>query len=270
MILPPKCLTDFVCPIIGSTESGVPEFLGSGVLLQVGSETFLATATHVFTQNKNQRIFCETNNRFEQLTGDLVGARADEGGEDVAVMHLSISALDKIGDCYLALPCCFIEMNDVTNQNDDYLFTGFPQNLQISRLDDLCLRSQRLAFAGKPSANRTYRKCQVTPTSHIVIDYTQQRVVNSEAEVLETSPVLHGMSGGGVWKCFQNDLEDLPPSLRLVGIIIEHHRRSGLNALVASRINFALETIRAEFPPLTEYIPVSRTLAVSVVRDIGL
>jgi hypothetical protein len=61
-------------------------------------------------------------------------------------------------------------------------------------------------------------------------------------------PDPHGMSGGGVWRI--DDLQaSNDPTLRLVGIIIEHHPQPH-HTMIATRIGIAFEGIARLYPEL--------------------
>lgn len=249
-----------VMPLCGYDENDDPEIIGSGVLLKVASRTFLVTATHVFTDNKDSTLCYPGTDGLEELTGNRIGADRDE--EDVSVMLLDDSTAKDISFNYSALPLFFIDMNDITTKGDRYDLVGFPEDLQTTSLESAVLRSQQLRYHGSAAPDRTYRKCEVTRVSHIVVDHSKNKASDVDANTVKP-PSMNCMSGGAVWKRKESDpsLFGLRP-MRLVGIMIEKHDRWA--GVVSTRINYVIEAIRSEFPELSSILPHSSTVSVEV------
>jgi hypothetical protein len=253
---------DCVIPLYGVDEDNSPEAVGSGVLLEIGPMTFLATATHVFTDNPNTTFYYPGKNGLEELTGTPLGGDRDE--EDVSVMLLDDSMANNLAWDYAALPVYFVEMNDVTQEGDHYSLLGFPEESTRVDCSAAKVRAERLLYTGKASDKRTYRKCGVQDISHIVINHSKKKARNADGKKVK-APLLNCMSGGAVWMMRKVD-KAIPgiPSVALVGITIEKHDQHA--AVVATRINFAMEIIRSEHPELSGLIPTSSTICINVTK----
>ena len=252
---------DCVIPLYGVDENNSPEAVGSGVLLEIGPMTFLATATHVFTDNPDTTFYYPGKEALEELTGTRLGGSRDE--EDVSVMLLNDNIANNLAWEYAALPVYFAEMNDVTQEGDHYSLLGVPE--ESTRVDGSAVkvRAKRLLYTGKASDQRTYRKCGVRDVSHIVINHSKKKARNADGKKVK-APLLNCMSGGAVWKRRKVGAT-VPgiPSVALVGITIEKHEQHA--AVVATRINFAMEIIRSEYPALAGLIPTSSTVRINVI-----
>lgn len=251
---------DSVIPLFGVDENEMPEAVGSAVLLRIGPMTFLATATHVFTDNPDTTFYYPGKEALEELTGNRVGGSRDE--EDVSVILLDNRIADNLAWNYTALPVYFVEMDDVTKDGDHYSLLGFPE--ESMRVDSSAakVRPKRLLYTGKASDKRTYRKCGVSNISHIVINHSKKKARNADVKKVK-APLLNCMSGGAVWK-LRKVGKGVPgvPSVALVGITIEKHDQHA--GAVATRINFVMEIIRSEIPELSSLIPKSSTVRISV------
>lgn len=250
---------DCILPLTGSNESGIPEIIGSGALIAIGSEVFLITATHVFTDNSETTIYYPGETELLVLEGERISADRDK--EDVSIMHINSDIANTISTNYIPLPSCFVEMNDVTSEGDHYMFTGFPEDLQGADPNTMSFRSKRFAYTSVVSSDRIYRKCNASTMTHIVLDHSKKRAKNSDGNIT-TPPTMHCVSGGGVWKKFDN-VSGSPrlPQIRLVGIATEKHDKWG--AIVATRIIFPMEAIRCKFPILSSIIPAPNTVNIT-------
>lgn len=251
-----------VIPLFGVDDNGAPESVGSGVLLEIGPMTFLVTATHVFTDNEDTTFYYPGKEALEELTGTRLSGSRDK--EDVSVMLLENSIANNLAWDYAALPIYFVEMSDITQDGDHYSLFGFPE--ESSRVDHSAekVRAQGLLYTGEASDKRTYRKCNVKDVSHIVIKHSKKKARNADGKKVN-APLLNCMSGGAVWKKRKVD-KAIPgmPSVALVGITIEKHGQHA--AVVATRINFAMEIIRRQYPDLADLIPTSSTIRINVTN----
>ncbi|MCB1235370.1 MAG: hypothetical protein KDM91_09885 [Verrucomicrobiae bacterium] len=254
---------DSVIPLVGVDDGGNPELIGSGVFLNIGDRKFILSATHVFTDNKETTIYVDGSGSLNELSGTRYGADRDK--EDITFMEIDKDTSDLISTTYGSLPIALVEMSDTTAEGEIYSLTGYSQDRQQAKPNERKFITQRSAYNGTASRDRSYRKCHVSSDSHIVIDISKNCARTDDGNIV-VPPTLHCMSGGAVWKKVAEGAPGIP-GVRLVGITIEKHDLIG--AAVATRINFVIEAIRQKFPELSNLIPRSRTLDVTVKEKTG-
>ena len=257
--------TKSVVPIFEAKDGASPEFVGSGILIGIGTARFLISAAHIFDSNVPKSHFIPLDGELVQIRGHGRISTPPEKGRfydlnDCVFIKLEepfISSFERSG---LFLSASLIEMSDVTSENDVYVFSGFPAALESRDVEAVAV--SRSCLGSQPQSTRIYRKCGCSRESHIVISNPTNNWTDSDEKKLRSNNELEGMSGGGVWKMLNDSLE--MPELVLVGIIIEHHKRLG--AVVGVRINGIVECIREIYPDLDRFLPMSSILNV-ILQD---
>ena len=261
-------LTTTIIPILGSTERGKPCAVGSGILLAVGNERFLITAAHVLDENKVTTLYLPGNSELVELSGPSRQSKPPENKRgldrfDTAYIQLSGDIVSRINKVYWFLPPQLVDMNDVSTPGKFYMFTGYPHKALGVVYGTRKIAGQLHSYADHASEAGIYTHVDANPTSNIVINFDEKRVQDGNGRIV-TPKERQGMSGGGVWNF--NGGPQLPgvPKIRLCGVAIEHHKKH--KCLLATKINFVLESIRSDFPGLSQFLPISETLEV-VIED---
>jgi len=238
-------------PVFDVDDRDRPNQLGSCVLLRVLDCRFLLTAAHVLNESDRSTLYLGARDGNlvpicgRKYSPSIVGRkdRFDiaflELAEDVSADSLSIEGTD---------------VADNPNGNI-YSVAGYPNSR--SRLDSArkLIAADPIIITSTPSPIRPYDSLGVKPQTHIILDFSRTRMIET-GRVL-TAPFPAGMSGGGVWRSY--DRSNPSSYLKkecLVGIFIEYHARD-LNVLVGTRITAVLEMIRTGYPFLSESIPRS-------------
>jgi hypothetical protein len=252
-------------PLYSADEQGLAEIAGSAVFLQIGTGYFLVTAGHVFDINKTSVLYFPTENKLVEIAGVSCISTAPQQIRqrdefDCGFLHVVCDALPVLLKQFWPLPMSFVDVNDTTNSGEQYSFCGYSQDLTAIDTEHRQINAQCFSFTSTAVEDRQYRKLHLTKDRNIVINFHPRKAKNSSGEIVTPfSP--HGLSGGAVWKYSRNAVANVLKA-RLVGIPIEYDRRK--HALIATRINFVLESIRIHFPHLSTYIPASTTLDVTV------
>ena len=252
--------TDCILPLVGADGEGLPEPIGTGILLEVDDKVFLLSATHVFTDNQETTIYYPAKTGFSMLRGERVGGSRDK--EDVCWMLLSGEIVADISSNFKPVPVGMVDMNDVTKKGDLYMLTGFPEELLRIDLEKRKFNHRIHTYTAMPVDKRIYRKCGAKMISHIVIKHSKKKAKRSSGKKVKSTD-LHCMSGGAVWKFLgpENSIKGVP-AVRLVGVTIEKHDIWG--AAVVTRINYVIESIRSEIPSLSGALPTSQTIEIKV------
>jgi hypothetical protein len=261
-------LTNTIIPILGSTEQGQPCPVGSGILLGVGKERFLITAAHVLDENKITTLYLPGNAELIELSGQSRQSKPPENNRDLdtldtAYIHLSGDIVSRINQGYWFLPPQLVDINDISTLGKHYMFTGYPHKALGTAYRTRKIVGQLHSYTDRASDAAVYAEVNANPTSNIAINFDAKRAKDDKGRTV-TPKERQGMSGGGVWNF--SDGAQLPglPKIRLCGVAIEHHKKG--KCLVATKINFVLESIRFDFPALSQLLPTSMTLEV-VVED---
>jgi len=261
-------LTNTIIPILGSTERGKPRSIGSGILFGVGHERFLITAAHVLDENKITALYLPGNSELVELAGQSRVSKPPQNKReldhlDTAFVRLSGEIVSRLNSVYWFLPPQLADMNDVSIPGKHYMFTGYPHKAVGPVYGTRKIAAQLHSFTDRAAEVAKYAEVDATPAANIVINFDEKRVKDEKGRTV-TPKERQGMSGGGVWNIGAGARLPGLPNIRLCGVAIEHHKKQ--KCLVATKINFALESIRSDFPSLSKFLPVSETLEV-VIED---
>jgi hypothetical protein len=260
-----------VVPLYGTKERGQRYVVGSGVLLQVGGESFLASAAHVFDENRRQddptNIEIPGRQQLIPLPGQVMttplppsGRRADDP-IDVAVVHLSADLVAELA-YFKFVDMSEVDPSDRPNTHTLYTFAGYPSSKHEGPRDGV-LTIEPVRYTSGPLFPEKYPSGFQLET-HAGIDFNAKRMV-ARTERVQTPPDPHGVSGGGVFRL--GTWEEIVAGTnqeRLVGIGIEVRRAE--HSLLGTRIAYALEMIRSYHPTLSDYLPRSEYLRVDVTH----
>lgn len=257
-------LTKTIIPIIGSTETGNPCPVGSGILLAVGSERFLITAAHVLDENKITSLYLPGESELIEISGPARQSRPPKNDRsldhlDTAYVHLSDEIVCRISKVFWFLSPEFIDVSDVSTEGKHYMFTGYPHKAIEPSRRKRKISAQLHSYTDLASGGEVYARVNANPDLNIVINFDAKQAKDENGRTV-TPKERRGMSGGGVWNAVSGPRVLGMPNVRLCGVAIEHHKKH--KCLVATKINFVLESIRADFPALSELLPVSETLDV--------
>ena len=250
--------TEAVIPIFRMRRDIFPESVGSGILLKIGDNLFLISAAHVLDCPDPLLIPCD--GRLVELQGSGRISVPPESGRkndlhDSGFICIEPALAARLVNSGYCLSAGEIEMSDETEDGDLYVFSGFPWTEQRPNPAQSSTFSTRFCFAGPTADLRSYRKAGVSRNTHIAIKTTADNFRTSAGKMIPCKS-MEGVSGGAAFKLYFH-----PPNLlsvRLVGIIIEQHKRLG--CFVAIRINGVIETIRAQHPAIRNLIIDSKTL----------
>jgi hypothetical protein len=113
----------------------MPEFVGSGILLEVGAARFLISAAHVFDSDRPKTRFVPVEGELIQIRGKgrvTTPPKGDRSNDqnDCVFINLEEPLISRIEKSNLFLSVRSVEMNDVSTEDDFYLFSGFPSPLE--------------------------------------------------------------------------------------------------------------------------------------------
>lgn len=200
-----------------------------------------------------------------ELVGPGRGSPADgdrdKDRHDSSYVRVSNEIACRINKALWFLPPQLVDMNDVTTSGKNYLFTGYPHTAVKKEYLRRHVVSQLHSYADKAVENEIYGKLGLDPASHIAINFDAKRAKDANGMIVVPKD-RRGMSGGGVWNGKDGVDSQGLPNTRLCGLAIEHHR--DYRCVVGVKINIIVESIRHDFPELTDFLPRSSTLDVQI------
>jgi hypothetical protein len=228
------------------------ELIASGVLVRIVDRTFLLTAAHVTDRQSEgtllipgQRGFMPANGYFSAMRLPASGRRSDDK-LDVAYFLLD-------SDCVNDLHphCTVLERPDVSLEADPplltyYTFAGYPW--RKGRVGEGIVATDFRTFTGGEADKSEYKVLGLTRSRHIAIRFNRKRTFSQRLGRVITSPLPHGMSGGGVYVWNQEALKKWPVRLPLAGIATEFIPDRSL--LVATRLRVYVRCIFHQEPDL--------------------
>jgi hypothetical protein len=255
-------LQQFVCAILGADARGVPQLLGSGILLKVLSHSFLITAAHVLDENTytNFYLFGQTvdlmgKTALLDLEGTIHFVNPPETGREYDRLDLGFVALSDSLAAELATRYSFLVPEDlgvnevltgeVIAARAPYAFVGYPQSRNKARPGNR-FKPCGAMFSLSPTPLERYSGLDLDSRTHIVADFDRSNI---------GGPDPRGLSGGGVW--YVGDYPILTGSQRpkLVAVSIEW--RKSEKVVVAVRISVAISMIVAAYPDTKSQFPES-------------
>jgi len=257
----------YVVPLYGTAERSKRYVVGSGVLVRIEENAFLITAAHVLDEQQRVRTNIEVpgRNALLPLGGQALktplpsSGRREEDLIDIGILPLQRDAVDELLAHFNFLDVQQLDPSDVPGTQTLYTFVGYASSQHEGpRWGVLTIEPVR--YTSGPLPPDRYPKGFQLET-HASIDFDAKRMV-ARTERVQTPPDPHGVSGGGVFRVGTwDEIIAGTNSEQLVGIAIEMRKQEG--CLLGTRIAIPLEMIRAQFPRLSGFIPISRYLRVN-------
>ena len=229
----------------------------SGVLLRVGDEHFILTASHNLKAIVDNDIYlyvgwCKEDSVPVPIP-DAVFHTSEEQSRDVGVIRLSGESSEKITSS--SKP---ISLRNIARECPDeqafYLVSGYPQEwltvlpdgIESAPLNYLCR-----PYSGDSLPVDTF---EYDPRLHLLLELSRdgKKVTSADDTPIPSKSGIKGISGCGVWRIVgysPNAMKDWQPDqVSLVGI--EHRYWEKQGAVAATRIQHVLAFLAGEFPNL--------------------
>jgi hypothetical protein len=257
----------YVCPIVGVDKCGRPSLVGSGVLLKLGNRHFLFTAAHVLDESKSSTLYFAGNDDLIELiaaksfrTSAPSGNRKDDK-YDIAYLELDEQYVAQ-SSRYGFLSGASVDPNDLPNSRKFYSYIGFPHSKASVIPDVRKFKPKMYSYSSNSPSEALYALLGFSTLTHVLVNFDKERVKAYDGQIL-TFPDPWGMSGGGVWRLADlSKLSSRSFEPALVGIAIEYHKDQKI--LAATKIAFVLESVRKQWPELSDRIPRCEILKINV------
>lgn len=236
------------CPVYDLDRRGLPEVVGSAVLLQIEHRLFAVSAGHVFKRLHTNSIgivgsgLAELHGQNFYFTTDLADGHDPF---DLALVALTERQITDLGDChYLTLADL-----DVTEQPDfghplssKYFAHGFPCSIQSWITHGQPVKPRPFTIHSLPAPVEKYDPLRCDLRRHLLLEFDRKNALDLQGP--RTAPKPNGMSGCGIWTAPRGIASE--PSA-LVAVLTEHHGSSH-KVIVATRIRAVLGGVWKHFP----------------------
>jgi hypothetical protein len=254
-------LQQFVCPILGADARGVPQLLGSGILLKVLSHWFLITAAHVLDENTYTNFYLlgkavdlmMGKTALLDLEGTVHFVNTPEAGRkhdrlDLGFVALSDSLAAELATRYSFLSPEDLDVNEVLTMEvvvarAPYAFVGYPQSRNKARPGNK-FKPCGAMFSLSPAPLERYSGLDLDSRTHIVANFDRSNI---------GGPEPYGISGGGVWYVGDHLILTGSQRPKLVAVAIEW--REPEKVMVGVRISVAVSMIVAAYPDTKSLFP---------------
>ena len=239
------------CPIIGANERSKPYLVGTGVVLDIDSKIFIATAAHVFDENEITTIYTFLERKNQIIEGEIYSTTKPENDRnkdkiDIAIYKVDDDLIPKFRTSYTPVTIEEINVNDIPETKKYYAFIGHPTNKTKPKYGTTIMKSEVFSYFGTIAPKKAYDQLSLSTFSHIVVGFDPNKCID-ENGTRYNFPKAKGMSGGGVWLLENlNNHSSQSHINKLVGIGIEDHKNP--KVIVGTRIGAVVEAIRSKFP----------------------
>jgi hypothetical protein len=254
----PQRVEDAVFPIYYPLRSNKPEQIGTGVVIRIGGQFFVFSASHVFDSigtfqlllglGGGQKLLSVSGDRFSTARGRS-GTHADDP-VDASVFHLQSEVPDELAK--VALSYTDLDFSHPDGKRSVFLISGF--RVKESRTSGNQANANRGCYPTGEYGPTEYSALALDADTHIALAFEDRVLVNGR---WEASPLLRGVSGGAIIRI--EGVSVAPPfpaakrAVQLLTAIAIEHRRERLRkpgAVVGVRIPVHLSLIRRFLPSL--------------------
>jgi hypothetical protein len=237
-------------PLFVPDEQGEPALVASGLVLEIGSERLLLTASHTVRDWPGLSI--SAGNELTLIRGEhwTVHSEGVEFGTlndklDVSIVRLERAVADRLDAAEVAT----LDDVDLTVPiigRDPFLMVGYPEKRNRDGLtgDEFSALSYSLLMHDGEA--ELYGDVGAHSTNQLVLPFQKNDVWTPDKRV--TAPDLRGVSGGGLWRVPINDRPVRQTLLSAIGV--EQHPKGKHPRVLATRMRVILSVVYHSFPTL--------------------
>jgi hypothetical protein len=246
---PRAVLPVFLAP---SDRPAFVEQVASGVLLALGGETFVLTASHVVDELDRGSLMFPVSGHLLEFGGTFhrvpVADGASRGNDrtDFGFLRLKPELAAALHPDLEPLGWEDLGFFETLVEGDLYTFVGYPANR--ARVGGQKAESELFKYTGAAASDAVYQEIGFDPGMHIAMMFDVKRCfVGGRIQATAHPP---GLSGGAIvsWPKTARELPVERRPRRLVGIAHTYLRRPG--CMVGTRINGCVAAILHHYPEL--------------------
>jgi hypothetical protein len=248
-----------ICPVFLTNKDFLSmNHIGSGVLIELGSELFLLTAAHVTDQRLDGILHIPTCLGIEPICGffaDFVPflskTRASDKG-DTSYCRLDRKFRETLHPSLRPLSITDLDLDDQLHDGDLFTFVGFPWRKTMVKQETQ--KTDRTSYTGYAVSEEVYESLGYSRKLHVAIQMKLKKAFSSRHGPRQIAPHPQGISGGGVFSWPRGlSKRRNSPKLQLAAIAHAYHRSH--NSMVGSRIIGILIAILRNNPDLARELP---------------
>lgn len=256
-------IEDAIVPIYHLNDSkkkykGVPDQIGSGVVVRIKDEFFIFSASHVFESVGAFQLLTGggDNDKIQILAGERFSSGIGKSGThqddpiDATAFHIHSPVSEKFKE--IALTLDNFDLSHTQKSGDVFITAGY--RAKASRQTSNSIRSKIEAFPSIEMPQEFYSKSNMNPTIHIALA-CEDHVIQNDAWQL--GPSLHGLSGGAIIRVegisvYSSTTSNVDPIQKLAAITIQRRKQtsSEIGVLIGTRITAHLSLIDTFLPQL--------------------
>ncbi len=235
---------------------GVPQVVGSGVLVTLANLRFLLTAGHVLDLRKEGQLVVGLSPELLSMAGDPMRLRTPGSKQasadriDIGVIHLRGGPWDDIPfDRFLGWEQLDAEIPIIARHS--YALVGYPDSMNRARVTGDRIKALAISIGGLECGAESYEATGTDPELNVMIGIDREALWTVDGQ--RTGPDLYGSSGCGLWRYGRHVRTSKgPPKLSAIGI--EWHRKGVHRHILGTRITFILGAIADKYPLVGELI----------------
>lgn len=235
-----------VRPIYGATVKGIPEHIGSAILLQIDELHFLATAAHVLDHNENTSLYLGGDEfillEFESLSTASPGGNRDNDHVDFAIAQIDDAIVSRLTEAM------FITKDDISpyvgsTEGRIYSCLGYPNSKNKTNPYKGIKVTPMLGLYTSVGRSSSKLRAIADDQVHILIDHDAKYSCDESGKRV-SSIALPGFSGGAIIDLgrISPDTIASPPPPKLAALLIEAHAKE--KVILGTRLATILSAVR--------------------------
>ena len=250
---------DSVCPVFRTNKDFFNmSHIGSGVLVDLGNESFLLTAAHVTDQRLDGILHIPTCAGIEPIRGffadfvPFLSKTRDGDKGDTSYYRLDRQFRETLHSSLRPLSITDLDLDDQLHDGDLFTFVGFPWRKTKDKQETQ--ETDRTSYTGHAVSEGVYELLGHSRTLHVAIQMRLKNAFSSRHGPRQMAPHPQGISGGGVFSWPRGRSNRMnSPKLQLAAIAHTYNRSH--NSMVGSRIIGILMAILRNNPELGRELP---------------
>ncbi|WSG98802.1 hypothetical protein U8P76_30685 (plasmid) [Rhizobium johnstonii] len=237
---------DAVKPIYGATDRGIPDHIGTALLLELPEGRFLLTAAHVLDHNNETSLYLGADGfallQFEALVSAAPDGKRSSDHADFAIACLDDEILAKLSNAKFITEA-EINRSTASSEGRTYTCLGYPNSKnKVKPHKGPRITPQLLPYT---SVGRSAAQLPEIAKDefHILVDYNA-KYAKDEAGTKVNAIDMHGCSGGAIIDLGRIAPDTLAAAFepKLAGLFIEGHGSE--KVLLGTRVSAILTAVR--------------------------
>jgi hypothetical protein len=261
--LPPNCgesltkstVGQAVFPIFHEAASGELEHVGSGVLLEIGQDTFALSAAHVTDFAKGGSLFMPAADEIAPMNGSISYGKLPESGDrrddrvDLAYFHLDENWRSEIHPDFTPASVNDLLLTNTAKTGNIHTFSGYPWRKTKHRGNTFA--GDQTTYTGHLLPPDIYQQLGYRREGHVLIRMRRNKTHSTRYGPNSPAARPEGVSGGAVcsWPAAFKD-RVFAPRLKIAAIAHSYHEY--YHCMAATRVIPLVMAIISNNPHLAE------------------